>query len=98
MDTSDENDVLSCLSCAVKHVTVAREYYDEYRQNSEYRLELTRCIGSLACAEIHLLTDNLDLAVACRELRLMIMEGKLKNVQMFNDLVIMVCERANLFN
>lgn len=96
MDTSSD-DVMSCLACAVKHVTAAREYYDEFRQNPEYRLEFTRCIGSLACAEIHLLTDNADLASACRELRLMLMEGRLETVQLFNELVLTVCERADLF-
>ena len=90
-------DTMSCVMCAEKHITKARALYNEYRQNPEFELELALCVGNIGCTEDHLLTEFYELATACRELRLSIQENRLKDISLFDEIVLKICKTAGLF-
>ena len=97
--TTRKETLNTCLECAVKHVTMARIQYDEYRQNHLSLMDLAKCIGNLACCELHIIDPYPDLAALCREVRKNIMAAEGKGLlDAFDALVMQVCSVAKLFD
>lgn len=97
--TTKTETLNTCLECAVKHVTMARIQYDEYRINPLSLMDLVNCIGNLACCEAHIIDPYPDLASLCREVRKNIMAAKSKGLlDAFDTLVLQVCTVAKLFD
>lgn len=89
----------NCLECATKHITMARIQYDEYRQDNKANIsDLINCIGNLGCAETHIIDSHPEVCSAIREARKTIMSDNYIDINLFDELVLLVCKVSGLVN